>query len=120
MGVFRLQRVAGVEGVLSVVSVQKDDKRGLGLAALVLVPVLCCAVAPLLIGIGFAGTVGAVGAFLGTAWPALVAVALVAAGGVVWVSVRRRRAARSSSDDCCAPNTSPDSDDDGRPAHERS
>nr|AEX65088.1 putative export protein [Rhodococcus sp. Mel] len=91
------------------VSVHDDHKSNLGLAALVLVPMLCCALAPVLIGLGFAGTVGAVGAFLGTAWPAVIAVALVSAGGVAWVIARRRRAKRNAADDCCIPsNTNPD------------
>ena len=73
------------------------------LAALGIVslPVLCCGV-PLLIGIGAAGALGAIGSVLGNPWVISAAVVLVA--GVLMLALRGRRTAGSQpKDDCCAP-----------------
>lgn len=77
----------------------------IGLAALgiVLLPVLCCGV-PLLIGIGAAGALGAIGSVLGNPWVIFASVVLVA-GLLMWALPRRRTAGSQPKDDCCAPQS---------------
>ena len=70
---------------------------------IVLLPMLCCGV-PLLIGVGAAGALGAIGTVLGNPWVISAAVVLVA-GLLMWTLRGRRTAGSQPKDDCCAPQS---------------
>ncbi len=70
---------------------------------IVLLPLLCCGV-PLLIGVGAAGALGAIGSVLGNPWVSFAAVVLVA-GLLMWALRGRRTAGSQPKDDCCAPQS---------------
>ncbi|TAM71632.1 MAG: hypothetical protein EPN48_00760 [Microbacteriaceae bacterium] len=81
------------------------SKRGggttvLGTIGILLLPVVCCG-APLLIGAGAAGVLGAVGSVMGNPW--VIAVAIAAVVGLLVVFLRRRTQRGRQLDACCAP-----------------
>ncbi|WP_217585105.1 hypothetical protein [Microbacterium sp. GbtcB4] len=72
----------------------------------VLLHVVCCG---LILTLGVAGALGAIGAVLGNPWFIVAAVILV---GVLVISALRRRAGgKSSGEDCCEPQRPPLSQD---------
>ena len=68
---------------------------------IVWLPLLCCGL-PLLLGVGAAGALGAIGTALDSPWVISAAVVLVA-GVLMWALRGRRTAGSQPKDDCCAP-----------------
>lgn len=83
-------------------------RRTLATIGVVLLPVLCCALLPLLIT---AGVLGAVGSVLGNPWVIGAAVSLLV--GVVGWRVWRHAGTATRSDGCCPPE--PPGPDQSRP-----